>query len=142
RTAPPQMGPDFVRYYQRAGGGMTLIHRVRSVLRWAFRRRQVEQSVDDELQTFLEMSSSDKVREGLSPAAARRLAAMELGGVEQTKERIRTERHGASLDAIAVDIRHAVRLFLKTPGFTLGIVLTLALGIGANTAIFSLIDAL
>ena len=67
---------------------------------------------------------------------------LELGGVEQAKERVRTYRHGGWLDEIGRDVRYAFRLFVKNPGFTCTIVLTLALGIGANAAIFSLIDAL
>ena len=82
------------------------------------------------------------MRDGLPPAEARRLAMLELGGVEQVKERVRTYRHGAWLDEVGRDVRYAFRMFVRNPGFTVVIVLTLALGIGANTAIFSLIDAL
>ena len=75
---------------------MMLLHRLASVLAWLFHRDRAEQRLDDDLQTFIEMSAADKVRDGVPPAEARRQAILELGGVEQAKERVRTSRHGAS----------------------------------------------
>jgi predicted permease len=121
---------------------MTFLHRIVSVLRWLVNRNKAEKGLDDELQAFIDMSAAEKIRDGLAPAEARRLAILELGGVEQTKERVRTYRHGAGLDEVGRDVRYGFRMCVKNPGFTVIIVLTLALGIGANTAIFSLIDAL
>jgi putative ABC transport system permease protein len=121
---------------------MTLLHRLASVAGWLIHRKRAEQRLDDELQTFIDMSAAEKMRDGLPPAEARRSAILELGGVEQTKERVRTYRHGGWLDEVGRDVRYACRMFVRNPGFTVVIVLTLALGIGANTAIFSLIDAL
>ena len=121
---------------------MTLLHRLASMARWIFCRNTAEQQLDDEVQAFAEMSAADKIRDGLSPVEAIRQARLELGGLEQTKEKVRTGRHGAWLDEIGRDVRYAIRTSLRSPGFTLTVVLTLALGIGANTAIFSLIDAL
>jgi predicted permease len=121
---------------------MTLLHRLASVLGWIVHRTKAEQRLDDELQSFIDMAAADKVREGLSPAEARRLAILELGGVEQTKERVRSYRHGGALDEVGRDVGYAFRIFITNPGFSLVIILTLALGIGANTAIFSLLDAL
>jgi predicted permease len=121
---------------------MTLLHRFRSVIRWLLHREKAEQALDQELQTYIDLSASDKIRDGVPPAEARRLAALELGGLEQVKERVRTRRHGALLDALGGDLRYAFRMFAKNRGVMVVIVLTLALGIGANTAIFSLIDAL
>jgi predicted permease len=121
---------------------MTLLHRLASVLAWIRHRGRAERQLDEELRAYLDMSAAEKVREGASPEEARRLALIELGGLEQTKERVRSYRHGAALDAVARDVRYAVRLFRRNPGFTVVVVTTLALGIGSNTAIFNLIDAL
>ena len=121
---------------------MTLLHRFASVLDWLLHRDRAEQRLDEELQAYLDLSAAEKVRDGLSPAEARRLAKIELGGIEQAKERVRTYRHGGRLDEMWRDVRYAIRLFRRNPGFTIVIVLTLSLGIGANTAIFTLIDAL
>ena len=121
---------------------MTLIHRVASVVRWFARRDREELQLDDDLRHFIEASVAEKIRDGVSPAEARRLAVLELGGVEQVKEQVRRRRHGGWLDEFWRDSRYAVRMFAGHPGFTSVIALTLALGIGANAAIFSLIDAL
>jgi predicted permease len=121
---------------------MIFRHRLASVLRWLLHRDRAERMLDDELQSFIEISAAEKIRDGASPIEARRLAILELGGLEQVKERVRTYRHGAWLDEVGRDVRYACRMFTRAPFVTVVIVLTLALGIGANTAIFSLIDAL
>jgi hypothetical protein len=120
---------------------MTLLHRLASVALRLLRGRRSEQELDDELQAFVEMAAADKAREGESPAEARRLAMLQLGGVEPTKERVRQARHGALLEEVGRDVRHALRMCVRTPGFSAVAAITLALGIGANSAVFSLLDA-
>ena len=120
---------------------MRLLHRLASIARWVFRRNAVERDLDDEMQAFVEMSAAAKAKAGVSWADARRLALLELGGIEQAKERVRTYRHGARLDELGRDFRYGGRMLVKTPAFTTVVVLTLALGLGANTAIFSVVHS-
>ena len=94
---------------------MTFLRRLVSVLRWIFNRRKAEQGLDDELEAFVDVSAAETMRDGLSLAEARRLAMLELGGVEQAKERVRTDRHGAWLDEVGRDMRYAFRMFVKQP---------------------------
>src|ERR1700752_4410121 len=121
---------------------MKLLNRFASVVSWILRRDRAESLLDDELRSFVEMSAADKVRDGVPVVEARRLALIEIGGVEQVKEQVRAGRHGALLDDIGRDVRYAFRLVARQRTFTTVIVATLALGIGANTAIFSIIDGL
>ena len=119
-----------------------LVKRFLSILTWIFRRSHVEQRLDDELQAYVDASAAEKVRDGMSREEAIRQARLELGGVEQIKEHVRTGRHGWFLDEVARDLLYGFLMSARTPGFTAVILVTLALGVGANTAIFSLIDAL
>ena len=121
---------------------MTFLRRLTSIASWILRRDHAEQRLDDEIRSFVEMSTANKIREGVSSAEARRLALAEIGGVERMKESVRAGRHGALLDDLARDTRYAFRLFARQRTFAIVIVGTLALGIGANTAIFSIIDGL
>ena len=117
------------------------LNRLASIARWTFRRNRAEVEMDDELQAFVDMAAAAHVRDGATPADARRLAMLQVGGVEQVKERVRTGRHGAWLDVVGRDARYGLRQLRRDPAFAAIAIATLALGIGGVTAIFSAVDA-
>jgi putative ABC transport system permease protein len=114
--------------------------RIASFFRNLLRKRAVEQALDDELQSAVELLAQEKMKQGLSHREARRQALIELGGVEQVKEEVRAIRSGMFLETFAQDLRYGLRGLLANPGFSALAMLTLALGIGSATTIFSAIQ--
>ena len=120
---------------------MTWLRAMAVRIREMFAKQRRDAELDEELQAHLEMLAEENMQRGMSTEEARRAAKMELGGVEQVKEAVRDQCGIPPLESLVADVRFGLRMLYKNPSFTAVAVLTLALGIGATTAIFSLVDA-
>ena len=121
---------------------MSLRSRFRSFCRNLVRRDQVDEALDEELTSYTRMLADEKERAGLERSEAHRAALLEIGGVTQVRENVRRARAGAALDTLRTDLRYAIRSLARSPVFTVTAVLCLALGIGTNAGVFSLVDTI
>jgi hypothetical protein len=118
-----------------------VVERLRSLWRNLVHRDRVDRDLGDEIRATFELLVDEKVRSGMDPEAARRTARLELGSADSLEEDVRDVRAGAPVDVLVQDVRYALRLLRRAPGFAAVAVATMALGIGVNAAVFGVVKS-
>ena len=119
-----------------------MIPRLRALWRNIFHRAQLDRELDDELRAYVDLASAEFQKTGITPEEALSAARRRTGQIDSVKQSVRNARVGISLDRLMQDLRYALRTLANNRAFSAVAIITLALGIGANTAIFTLVHGI